>query len=295
MPGTCTLDLASLPEGQRYEDRYQGYLEIFKRIAIMPADVDVTVINAPWSWAPLLVFLNCTVRDSRHVFDHCHVVERIYKGMIRTDRTMVEVLCGFRPECVDALWKIDVQWFVATGRTMAYPAGEEFIVTNNGSFHRHEVLDYMDALHAYEPKQVNVLLVPCAADKPYPAPLHQACLDRLPDDFYLMNATGVVGLVPQELWPTMPKYDSGIPNQWRLYETIKWYFDANPHMRIVVYCDFYSETIQAAFKAIGQDHKVSYVLPVKPYDDYLNLLDPARLAELEVVLRRQSSMAAVLD
>lgn len=47
--GKCTLDLAQLPQGQRYEDRYQGYLDVFKQIAILPGDMEVTVINAPWS------------------------------------------------------------------------------------------------------------------------------------------------------------------------------------------------------------------------------------------------------
>jgi hypothetical protein len=275
------VDLTTLPAAQRYEDRYQQYMDIFKEVAHTPSEIVVKVINSPKSWVPIFYHLNCEIDSTQNFFDHCSLVPDI--PWFFFDRTSVEVLCGFRPECVDALWKCDMQW--PLGRVRKYPTTKEFVVTNNGSFHRPEVLEFYKHLKRYKPTKKKVLLVPCAADKPYPSPLHQKCLEMLPDDYYLMNATGVVGLVPQDLWPVMPWYDSGIPNEWRLMNVVSHYFYSHHHSRVVVYCDFYSQAIMNGLYLSQQPlETVSFVLPVKAYDDYENLLDPTKLRALETAL-----------
>lgn len=271
------VDLKVMPKGQTYEDRYQGYLEIFKRIAATPGRERVRVTYPPWSWVPLLAHLQCDITTPTLVFDHCGAVAAAYKarGM---DRTMLEVLCSFRPETADALWKCDMQWKPKRG--MRYQPSDEFIVTTNGSYHRPEVVEYMKALTQWTPTKKNVVLVPCAADKPYPAPMHQAILDMMPDHYYMMNATGVVGLVPQDLWPVMPHYDSGIPNEWRLFQVLCNYLTHFEHDRIIVYCDYYAATILAALKCIKQEDKAVFILAPKFYADYVDLQDPELLSAL---------------
>lgn len=278
------VDLTVMPQGQRYEDRYRGYLDVFERIAKTPVNERVHVTRPPWSWVPLLRHLDCDMMDPQMFFEHCPAVRGALIGQSAKDfdRTLVEVLCSFRPETADALWKCDVQW--ATPRARRYAPVDEFIVTTNGAYHRPEVLHYMETLKAYQPTKKKVLLVPCAADKPYPSPMHQMCLDLLPDDFYLMNATGVVGLVPQDLWDVMPHYDSGIPNEWRLYQTVSQYFARHEHTRIVVYCDYYSEAIQEAFAAIGQYDLAEFILPVQFYADYVDLMSKENIAALRDTL-----------
>lgn len=273
------IDLRELPSASRYEDQYQQYMDIFKRIALTPFkdQEDVIVDSPPWCWVPLLEHLKCIVMTPRIVFDHCRVVKEA--DVIRFNRTAVEVLCGFRPECTDALWKCDVgEWPAPEGRTREYKPQQQFIVTTNGSFHRPEVLRFMEKLKHYHPTKRKVLLVPCAADKPYPSPMHKKCLALMPDDFYMMNATGVLGLVPQEMWDEMPWYDSGVPNEWRLYQTVLWYFTRFPHDKVVVYCDFYSIAIQHALQHVNQSAR--YVLPVKLYEDYVDLMRPDLLMKL---------------
>ena len=277
------IDLSVLPSDHWYEDRYRGYIEIFHRIAHTPADEEVVITNPPASWIPLLKHLNCRCVGARTVFEHCPHVNRAM-GNARLDRTMLEVLCNFRPETADCLWKCDMQWQVPEGRVRKYDDQKEFIVTTNGAYHRPEVLEFLKRLKDYVPTKRNVLLVPCAADKPYPSALHKACLEMLPDDFYLMNATGVLGLVPQDLWDIMPWYDSGIPNQWRLFEIARTYFAQHQHDRVVVYCDFYASTLAQAFKVINQEAHVTYILPPIQYDDYVNLLDPDLLSTLKASL-----------
>lgn len=287
------VDLTAMPIGQTYEDRYQGYLDVFKRIATAPGHVSVLVKRPPYSWVPLLVYLNCSIEDPQMYFAHCSMVRGALTPVTSRgefvghylDRTAVEVLTNFRPECADALWKIDMQWDVAPGRVRR-ELEREFIVTTNGAFHRPEVKAYLKALDAYQPTKKKVVLVPCAADKPYPSPLHNEVLIRLPRDFYMMNATGVVGLVPQDLWPIMPWYDSGIPNRWRLYEMVKKYFTEHEHECIVVYCDFYAYAIREALRSIGQDNRAHYILPVQQYDDYVDLMMESRLLALQGVLHR---------
>lgn len=275
------IDLRTLPAASRYEDRYQQYMDLFNRVAHTPGEVPITVNEPPWSWVPLLEHLRCVCVEPRVAFEHCAIVANAHNTP--SDRTYVEVMCGFRPETVDALWKCDMQWDVPKGRVRQYLPKNEFIVTTNGAFHRPEVMAFGDVLRDYKPMKRQVLLVPCAADKPYPSPLHQKCLELMPDDFYLMNATGVLGLVPQDLWSVMPWYDSGIPNEWRLMNTVAWYFNRFPHDRVVVYCDFYSTAIQYGLNRIN--HPARFVLPVKQYDDYVDLLKPDLLVKLESALK----------
>lgn len=289
------IDLTELPTGPTYEDRYRGYLDVFERVSCAPVQERVIVLHPPWSWVPLLWYMSCECVEPRTEFEHCGVVMRALSGYLGLhgylarlakpfDRTLIEVLCGFRPECVDALWKVDVQWKTERVRVRAdEPRRNEFIVTNNGSFSRPEVLDYIEQFELeYEPMKRKVLLVPCAADKPYPAPLHSMCLSLLPKDFYLMNVTGVLGLIPQDLWPVMPHYDSGIPNRWRVFEMVRRYFKKFPHVRVLVYCDFYNEAICAGLHDVGQ--VAEFVLPVKFYPDYLNLMDNQFVHALRVHL-----------
>ena len=277
------LDLTQLPTGKTYEDCYRGYLRVFEQIAHIPSEVSVIVHNTPWSWVPLLHHLNCEIRSARVVFDHCELVKgTVIDTPLEFDRTAVEVLCGFRPECVDALWKCDMQWDIK--RERIYPITPEFIVTNNGSFHRREVKHYMERLKNYVPSKKKVILMPCAADKPYPAPIHQAVMDIMDDDWYIMCVTGVIGLIPQDLWDKMPHYDSGIPNEWRVYNAIKTYFNKFEHDRILVFLDFYSLAVNAGMRRTGQHGCEEYIIPPAKYDDYLDLTQPAYLGRLKSVL-----------
>jgi predicted RNA-binding protein len=210
-----------------------------------------------------------------------------------SDRTMIEALCCVRPELVDALWKCDMQW---ESQRPVYVATGPFMVTSNSSFHRAEVRDFLARIAHYKkhkkltPEQVartNVVLLPCAADKPFPAPMHEAVLSMLPDaTWYAAIVTGVCGIVPQEMWAEMPWYDSGIPNRWRVYTACRDYFRARPHARVVMYMDFYSEAVFDALNASNHSHAET-VNPVQFYYDYLDLGDNKRLLELRALLRRE--------
>lgn len=278
--GTSVVDLQKMPEGKTYEDRYSGYLNVFKEIAHNNAD-KVVVLYPPVSWIPLLDYLCCDIVGDQTFFEHDSRLRSLWPRK-NFDRTMVEVLCGFRPETTDALWKVDMQWDVAPNREKGSEHKNEFIVTTNGSFHRPEVRHYLNnVLPHYTPEKRKVVLVPCAADKPYPSKMHQAVLDRMPADFYLANATGVLGIVPQDLWDKMPHYDSGVPYEWRLQRILTEYLLRVTHERIVVYCDFYSLAIEQAVFCSEDLDNTSFVNDVKFYADYLDLLDPARLKRLE--------------
>lgn len=268
-----------LNKGTRYEDRYGGYLAFFQMIAEQISG-PITVHYAPWSWYPLLWHLNCNFGKMKLHFDHDVRVAYAIGANLELDRTEVEVLCSFRPETADALWKCDMQWLLRVDRRRQYEKKDQFIVTTNGAYHRREVLDYLQELNDYKPEWERVVLVPCAADKPYPSPLHRAVIDLITEDWYIMNATGVLGLVPMELWPMMPHYDSGVPNEWRLFNTVRRYFKRHNHSRIVVYCDYYAQTIYHALASIGQLDRAQFVVPPRFYFDYVDLLDPQRLMVL---------------
>lgn len=288
-----TCNMKEMNAADRYEDEYGQYLEFFRSIATLPPDVSVVVSRVPFSWVPLLRYLRCQIAQPILWFPHDRLVEPIAFTVDPSDRTAIEVLCGFRPELVDALWKCDMQW--VTNRPVFYKFGS-FVVTNNGSFHRPEVRNFIArnymhnrAKRSERERMVDkVVILPCAADKPFPAQLHQRVLDMLPTDgtWHAMIATGVCGLVDQGMWHAMPHYDSGIPNRWRVFEATRDYFRLRPHARVILYIDFYSEAVFAGLAAAGHVSVTEAVNRVQFYSDYLDLLDPVRLASLESLLNR---------
>jgi hypothetical protein len=305
-----TIDLTILgnDSGSRYEDRYGAYIKIFERIATAPANFKVTVINAPYSWVPLLYHLNCHIASYQVLFEYDARVKGALAGgsdwsePVVLDRSEVEILCSFRPETADALWKIDMQWSCPRGRVRQYepmggPAMRPFMVTTNGAFHRPEVLWFGRRLQEYVPSKRKVVLVPCAADKPYPAPMHQAVLDIMPADYYMMNVTGVLGLVPQDLWKVMPHYDSGIPNRWRVQESIAGYFSNFEHDHIVIYSDFYGEAIALGLMRTPNfaDRKATFVIKPKFRPDYLDLMNEKYLSVLKGVFEKGLASPQVND
>ena len=268
------IDMTVMPSGKRYEDTYGLYLDILKEVA---ESERVVVVNPPFCWIPLLHYFDAEVIGGQEFFeqdkwfDFCGIMD--FKN-----RHLIEVLSTVRPELVDALWKSDMQWKI---KFVLLKKKKEFFVTNNGSFHRPEVNSYIEELWKFVPEKKNVVLVPCAADKPYPSPLHKKVLSMMPEDFYLANVTGVLGVVPQDLWRLMPHYDSGIPNEWRLFQIARKYFSKFEHDKIVCYLDYYSVPLYHVFSSLKQLNNVVFVNDIKFYADYLDLLDEKLLCRLE--------------
>jgi len=287
------IDLSNLPSGSTYEDRYGGYMSIFRSVfESVVRGQDVVVVNPPFCWIPLIWWLGGETEGGQIFFEHDFVVRQLVNSKtidrqrILSDRTLLEAITCLRPELVDTLWKSDMEWVVDPTilDALRYQSiRSEFVITNNGSYHRSEVLAYLKKLWAFKSTFQKCILVPCAADKPYPSRLHRAILDFLPDDYHLIVATGVLGLVPQELWAVMPHYDSGLPNEWRLMSIVSDYFRRHTYSKVVVYCDYYNEAIERGLMGISGLERV-FVNPVKFYYNYIDLLDSRRLGRLKEVL-----------
>jgi len=284
------VDLIKMPSGLTYEDRYGQYLKVFESVYM--SEKPVVIKNPPGCWIPLLWWLGAEVEGGQCYFEHDDIViclvdeKKLTKGKILRDRTLLETLTGFRPELVDALWKSDMEWPLRKSPQMwvveRRVAKKDFVITNNGSFHRKEVLDYLSVLREFVPSKKCCVLVPCAADKPYPSKLHKAILEMLPPEYHIIVATGVLGLVPMELWSIMPWYDSGLPNEWRLMKIVSWYFSQYTYEKIVVYCDYYNEAIEKGL--INSSAEKIFVNPIKFYFNYVDLLDQQRIGALRRAL-----------
>lgn len=280
------IDLTILPDGRTYEHEYNGWLSIFRQVA---EDENPVVVNPPRSWVSLLYYLGAQIDGQfRHQFR-----EDDYVGLAMANvnlaeasgrlRELVERDSALRPELVDALYKSDMEWRTVGRR---HTVQREFKVTCNGSFFRPEVLDYFNWWKA-NARQVHrkAVIVPCAADKPYPAPLHRAVLDLIAhkEELYdVFIATGVLGLVPEWAWDQMPLYDSGLPNEWRVMQAVNDFFFLHKYDRVVVYSDFYGNAIRAGLTLAGQ----GWVWPVANIyqGDYLDLRSENCLRLLEEAL-----------
>ncbi len=282
-------DLAS---GHTYEHTYSGWLTFFEDCAVNPGPVH----DVPRSWVPFLMYLGCTVTTPFVWFseDSMAVPVAFVSAAINAKRLreLVEFSSTLRPELVDALYRSDVVW--AT-KNRQHQWQDAFNVTCNGSFFRPEVVAYIDQLRKYEPPHAPVTIVlPCAADKPYPAALHRAVRDIAPHA-NLVIATGVLGLIPEDLWPICPTYDSGIPNEVRVHDEVIAYFHRNATPRVVVYCDFYAPTVMDALSVIGihadwpiartvLDTTKVYTHQNHAHVEYINLLAEPNLAALRECL-----------
>lgn len=285
------IDVATVT-GATYEDQYSGWLHVFLEAYRDPSAVLLS--NVPLCWVPLLHYagvnldrIRTATPDTRrdgvfgHLMDAGTRAVTIEARQLRRLRELVEMSATLRPELVDALYKIDTEWLAAYGDHRRHDMQNEFVVTSTSSFQRPEVVRFIEqVLPTYAPPSKYVVLVPCAADKPYPAPLHKAVrevLSGLKRPWYQAIATGVLGIVPEAAWPVMPRYDSGIPNRWRLMHEVRRYFTQHPHTAVVSYCDFYNEAI-----GLGV-HGVPGYYAVVNHDAggrYVDLLNPDRLQRL---------------
>lgn len=299
------LDLAELPKGETYESTYGKWLDIFRTVATSPKPYIIE--NCPASWLPLMEWLGACVESTRVQFVEDGWVKCLGTGGRTTFpmdgdgdfRAFVEWSCSIRPELVDALWKVDNEWEVSS--PLVIRPRREFNITCNSSFWRPEVKEFLHILDNWEyphswdnsgstGQPVGIVLVPCAADKPYPAPMHKAVLESLTGyighGWTMAIVTGVFGVVPMELWNEMPVYDSGLPNEWRVYQRVQQWFKKHANLNTVVgYMDFNSiSTNEALLRVNLESLRWTFVNPVKRYCSYLNLMDPKLLKTLQGVV-----------
>jgi len=283
------INLTTMPRGSRYEDTYGGWLDIFERVATTDS-APFVVHGPPVSWASLLTYLGADVvapqvhfpedRMLRFVADDIH--QAVSNGRLRE---LVEMHSTLRPELVDALYKSDVEWPTCRRR---HTMQKRFNVTCNGSFFRPEVMTYLRNFERYIPRKPKCVIVPCAADKPYPAPIHDAIIRVMErrgcrDEYEIIIATGVLGLLPESLWGEAPEYDAGLPNPWRLQDAVMRFFDRVTYNRVIVYSDYNAEAISLGFYRCANQPSVQWPLPGR-YDKYINLVGEDNLALLEGVL-----------
>lgn len=275
------LDLTIMPKGKTYENTYGKYMDILRDAALGKIKI---IKNPPYSWTPLLNYMGCDVVGGQQYFKY----DFLFIGWTDIDREMVEISSVSRPELVDALWKYDMEWHTKNQTEEE----EEHLITNNGSFHRKPIADFMKSVEGYKSKVKNAVVVPCAADKPYPSPMHQAVIDTCKKaglkDFELIVASGVVGLAPQPLWDNLPIYDSGLPNRWRLMESTMG-FDWSMYDNVFIYCDFYNQAILDGMRlhnaVESTTTEIYFVNPITFYYNYLPLGEEHYLSKLRKMIK----------
>ena len=275
-------------KGEAYAHEYDGFLGFFRSLG--HATEAQVCLNVPRSWAPFVAYLGHTVKSVQAVKEWGEAegpgLDWLAAYRAAADpRRVVEMASTARPELVHALYLADTEWpCPLRARGPLQPA---FPVTCNGSFFRREVLGYTRRLQSYTPPPgvQRAVIVPCAAVKPYPSPLHKAVQQRLPDrSWHVIVATGVLGLLPEELWPVAPEYDSGLPYLDRVTQTARWYFSRHHYGRVVVFSDFYAYALRQGLRDVPR-LPVSYVLGDHYRDTYENLLLPEHLNRLEMEMR----------
>jgi len=259
---------------------------MFKEIA--ESKVACHVEDAPHVWLPLIEYLGCsaksTVQFGPDEWWTGHGMSQAIRVAKANNefRSFVEHVCSSRPELVDALWRADRVWDTCSPFESKHE--DNFVIASVNAFDRPEIREYENALSIFESAKPNCVITNCAADKPYPAPLHQEIHRRLPDDsWHMVTATGVLGLIPEELWPHAPEYDSGWPNFERLRAVATDYFARNRYHRVVVYTDLYAPVMAEVLTALRVP--ASYPLDLRWRTGYLPLTSPPLLDRLSDALK----------
>lgn len=284
-----TFDCSTLiksKQGEEYTHEYDNYLNFFHFLAC--SDTQITCTNVPSCWGPFILYLGHKVdsdaiyEEGEHekAWDCCNFHWLRFYQDAKDKRRAVEIVSACRPELVHALYCADTEWPCLLREKHKHE--KSFYVTCNASFFRPEVLEYKKKLMAYKPKVQKAVLVPCAAAKPYPAPLHKEVLKRINlKEWHVITATGVLGLVPQELWHIMPHYDSGLPNIINCSQTVEWYFTKHKYTHLLIYSDFYAYAIRLGLDECSWDGKKRFVCGSHYRDHYENLLEEKNLLAFE--------------
>lgn len=278
-------ELSMSGQGTAYAHEYERAMGFFKSLA--HATEAARCENVPPEWVPFVLYLGHVVVSTGRALSECGGLDWTTAYAQANDRRrVVEVASTCRPELVHALYCADTEWPCPLVRRNMHAA---FVVTCNGSFFRREVREYRARLTGYEPPTPRrAVIVPCAASKPYPAPLHEAVMQRVPSEWgHIIIATGVLGLLPQGLWASAPLYDSGLPNMDRVTRTVAWYFTAHRYERLVVFSDFYANAVAAGLAQVKKEMRprATFVLGRHYRDSYENLMLPEHLDALEVAVR----------
>lgn len=275
------LDFYEISDSVGYANLYGHWLWFFKQVA--ESKDEITVCNVPESWVLLLRYLGATIHNTSNYFKE-DSIKCPYPVDKSLTRLAVEASVALRPELADALWRSDTIWNTV-GRD--HTKQQEFNVCSYNSMYRPEVLTYFEILTRYKlPSSVHGCVISsCSAIKPYPAPHHKAIKELLPEGFHQVIATGVLGIVPEELWQHMPLYDSGIPNLWRCMDIAEWYFNKYKYRVIIVYADFYNRALARALARVSA--QIIWVNPVSPTSEYTDL------ASVESIERLRSAIGLI--
>ena len=274
--------------GSSYAHEYDEYLNFFRMLG--HAREQVVCDNVPMQWAPLILWLghkvDTTLSNRFEQWSGTMAWDQAY-ALAGDKRRVVEVSSTLRPELVHALYCADTEWPCPLHKR---EVRVDFPVTCNGSFFRAEVQEFRALLRSYKPERRKAILVPCAADKPYPAAMHKAVAarrDSMPDakDWEIIIATGVLGLIPETLWGQAPLYDSGLPNVDRVMQTVSWYFTRHKYERIVVYSDFYAYAIRLGLLCVARRPRAEFLFGYEYRDTYENTNLLEHLDRLEIALR----------
>lgn len=288
---TNVSELVTSLGGSSYEAAYLGYISFFEGLASASTRHSCELV--PECWAPLVRWLGHDVLTTANRFGEVDDILWMSAYDNATDkRRILEISSACRPELVHALYLADTRWPCplrhATTRRDVVP------VTNNASFFADEitafrrmVIEWVDTSN-FMNWSSTVIFVPCAATKPYPAPMHtavRAAVGNAPD---ICVVSGVIGVAPEQLWAKMPNYDSGLPNLWRAMEAVEWYLSTKKaYSRAIIYSDFYAPAIEAGIARVTEARRplVKNLFPgTGILDTYANLMSPENIMRLQAAL-----------
>jgi len=242
-----THDLLTTLEGDK--DTEGSYLELFRAITEYCMSMPVRMAYVPPSWVALLRVIGASVVSVETFFAEDDFVEVPLLGDL--PRHFVAVMCCHRPET-----SLYLQEMYTSGIKLKNLVKDStpVTVTCRGDFMSPAIIDSLTDLTNLMDKGSfdgyrNVILIPnvttdevgfhSAIRAAVNAGVYRATEllgKQFDGEWNLVEVSGVYGVRPESTWGSTSSYDSAVPNEWRIIQYLRWFFNAVEPEAVISYC-----------------------------------------------------------
>lgn len=203
----------------------------------------------PRQWIPIFEYLNLAWEDCIDPREHIPIISEVTDNQLRafcgsarsagTLRTMVEGLVALDATLSDLLYILDNTTELAAAD--CHIDKDTVRLTSWQSYGRAEIRHFDSEVEKLKAKCAIAVLLPCARKRPYHrSRTHRGIWSLLAaqnidaSEVDQIVVTGL-GIVPEELWshPVVLKYDTGVPDIYRVLRLARSYFRRNRYGTIV--------------------------------------------------------------
>lgn len=199
----------------------------------------IEVRNAKSAWIPFLVYckmviLNVVKDDS--IYDEIDITKYCKSLSNIKLRLLTETSASLTPLISDTLYQLDNK--IDKIDELEEGKIKSVEITNWQSYGRSYITDLDKQIKEFKNQKKICLLLPCVGKRPYN---HEKLnIENYDNENYHKVVLSSIGIIPEEFWNSevVMKYNTGVPDIWRVFKLAKYYFEKNKYDKIICYLDY---------------------------------------------------------